>query len=95
MAKRFKRRKGRIHYSSEEKKRYHERRSKLSDGIKSYYSREWLSGFNEQSTHLSNNLYAAKREFELRRKNKVPFSDYDIGLIAYRNGLSCRLKSKK
>lgn len=81
-----------VRYSTTQKIEYHANRlknSRISDD-KKVYSRNWLEGYNDP--HYKFNLGGAKSELSARRKNKVPFSNYDIGLLGYENGLRERNK---
>ena len=79
-------------YSTKQKLNYHSNRLKRSNVSenKKTYSRHWLEGYNDP--HYKFNLSGAKSELKGRRKNKVPFSTYDIMLLGYKNGLVERNK---
>lgn len=63
--------------------------SHVSDN-KKIYSNGWLDGYHD--SHYKSNLIAVKSEIRTRRKNKVPFSSYDIDLIGFHNGMKERDK---
>lgn len=78
-------------YSTKEKIEYHTLRlnGNVSEGKKTY-SRHWLKGYKDP--FYSHNLASVKYEINDRRKNHVPFSNYDIVLLGYKNGLEERNK---
>ena len=83
-------------YSVDQKVRYHHRRingyEKATDN-QVVYSGAWLDGYYDE--RAKNNLSAVKSEISRRRRDKIPFSQYDVNLVGYRNGLSSKLKKEE
>lgn len=79
-------------YSPVEKLKYHEERGqKMRTSNKGWYSREWVSGYNDP--YADNNIDAARAEIAQKKSQGVPNKRL-IGLYGYLNGAKAKLSQK-
>lgn len=78
-------------FSASQKFDYYKKRLGKVRGGQLIYRSNWIDGFTDP--HVRENYKAVVSEINKCKKNKVPFNDYYLSLIGYRNGLKAKLKN--